>query len=235
MSKIKNDSPKVAKDNSLTLEIKSKAFSFKSFPDNPLNEKIAEAVNGMGRVGADADHKYQKTLAGLSRSAKEVTALISAEYHQLQEDEYLNRWSLVQLLNDLKQPSTLTALEDIVAKAIPPERSDDPHSFSTVGEEVIIRTTAIEAITRIAASGDEHAKALLLRHTAHDNFSVKRASIQGYLTYGGKDAHEVLLKTLPEEDHYILDIKRTDVRKVPQAEGGLHVVNRDKDVLPPPV
>ena len=74
---------------------------------------------------------------------------------------------------------------------------------------------------------------MLLRHVRHDNFSVKRTAIQGYLAHGGTDAAEQLKKTLPERDHYILDIKRVDVRQIPQAEGGLHLVCRDKGELPP--
>jgi hypothetical protein len=41
----------------------------------------------------------------------------------------------------------------------------------------------------------------------------------------------VLLKQLPERDHFILGIQRVDVRQVPQAQGGLHLVNhREKDM-----
>lgn len=234
MRKQSNDSPKVARDHSFTVEKKTQAFSFRNFPNNPLNDKLTETVNRMGGIGADAEHKYRKSLAELSKAAKEVTAIIATEYEQMPSDQYLDRWSLVQLLTDLNEPSTISALEQIVSSKIPPEKSEDPHSFSTVGEEVIIRTTAIEGITQLAAVGDERAKELLLKHATNDNFSIKRAAIQGYLTYGGKDARDILLKTLPEQDHSILDIQRTDVRRVPQAQGGLHIVNRDKDELPPP-
>ncbi|QYR23587.1 hypothetical protein KZ483_12205 [Paenibacillus sp. sptzw28] len=234
MRKQSNDSPKVAKDHSFSLEIKPQTFSFKGSPDNPLNEKVTETVNRMGGVGADAEIKYRKSLTELSRSAKEVASIVAAEYGHLSSDQYLDRWSLVQLLSDLNEPSALSALEPILSSPIPPERSEDPHSLSTVGEEVIIRTTAVEAVTRLAAKGDVCARELLLKYSTHDNFSIKRAAIQGYLTYGGKDARETLLKTIDEKDRHIMDIQRTDVRRVPQAQGGLHIVNRDKDELPPP-
>ncbi|CAH1215305.1 hypothetical protein PAECIP111893_03917 [Paenibacillus plantiphilus] len=234
MRKQSNDSPKVARDHSFAVEKKTQTFSFRNFPNNPLNDKVTETVNRMGGVGADAEHKYRKALAELSKTAKEATAIIAAEYEHMQADQYLDRWSLVQLLTDLNEPSTISALEHVVSSAIPPEKSEDPHSFSTVGEEVIIRTTAIEGITQLAASGDERAREILLKHATNENFSIKRAAIQGFLTYGGKDARELLLKTLPKQDHSILDIQRTDVRRVPQAQGGLHIVNLDKDELPPP-
>jgi hypothetical protein len=87
-------------------------------------------------------------------------------------------------------------------------------------------------LTRIAADGSEAALAALLRHAGHENFSIRRAAIQGYLAHGGEQARSVLLKALPERDHFILDIKRVDVRQVPQATGGLHLVSRDKADLP---
>jgi hypothetical protein len=43
------------------------------------------------------------------------------------------------------------------ATPIPPERSKNPHSFSTVAEETILRTTAIEGIKYLAADGSEAA------------------------------------------------------------------------------
>jgi hypothetical protein len=155
------------------------------------------------------------------------------EYGSLPADQYLDRWSLVQLLAEMKEPSALSALDEILSSAIPAEESRDPHSFSSAGEEVMIRTTAIEAVTRLAADGNGDAQAALLKHARHENFSVKRAAIQGYLATGGEQAAATLRKELPKRDQYILDIKPTDVHAAPQAQGGLHLVNKDSDDLPP--
>lgn len=229
-----SDAPKIDPDDSLKIEVKPHPFSFKHNPDNPLNERIVKAINMMGGVGNDAEANYQAALDTLRKQSSEVVRIVAAEYKDLPEDQYLDRWSLIQLLAELKAPSSLPILDDILSSQLPPEQSKNPHSFSTVGEEIVIRTTAVEAVTRIAADKNKKALEVMLKHAQHKNFSVKRASIQGYLAYGGKDARKVLVKVLPKKDQSILDIRRMDVREVPQADGGLYLVSRESDELPPP-
>lgn len=229
-----NDSPKLNRDDSLKIEVEQHPFEFREYGNDPLTERIVEAINRMGGVGEDAERNYQSALEALREQSEKVIAIVTAEYRDLPKDQYLDRWSLVQLLAELRDPASLPVLDEILSERIEPERSKDPHSFTTVGEEVMVRTTAVEAITRIAADGSQQALELLLKHAQHENFSVKRAAIQGYLAQAGENARERLVRVLPPEDHFILDIRRQDVREVPQAEGGLFIASQDRDTLPPP-
>ncbi len=226
------DTPRLMVDDRLEVKIMASPFRFERSVDAELAGRITEAINRMGGAGENAEACYQQALDALARRAKEVTSAVAEELDRLEESNYLDRWALVQLLAEMKHESALEALDRVLASRIPEERSSDPHSFTSAGEEVMIRTSAVEAVTRIAADGSERARELLLRHAAHENFSVKRASIQGYLAHGGEGAREVLLKHLPERDHFILGIQRVDVRQVPQAQGGLHLVNRREKDLP---
>jgi len=226
------DTPRLMVDDRLEVKIMASPFRFERSVDAELAGRITEAINRMGGAGENAEACYQQALDALARRAKEVTSAVAEELDRLEESSYLDRWALVQLLAELKHESALEALDRLLASKIPDERSSDPHSFTTAGEEVMIRTSAVEAVTRIAADGSERARELLLRHAAHENFSVKRAAIQGFLAHGGEGAREVLLKHLPERDHFILGIQRVDVRQVPQAQGGLHLVNRREKDLP---
>lgn|SRR5215207_6043931 len=223
---IKGDTPKVLSDDSLKIEVKPHPFSFNISRDKQLNEHIAKAINLMGGTGDNAEANYQSALADLTSKSQEVVSILASEYKNLPKNQYLDRWSLVQLLVDLKDPSSLPILDEILSSQIPSEESKDPHSFSTVREEVIIRTTAVEALIQIAVDRNTQALELLLKHVQHENSSVKRASIQGYLAYGGTEAHETLLRVLPKKDHLILNIHRKDVREVPQAEGGMYLAPR---------
>jgi HEAT repeat protein len=157
---------------------------------------------------------------------------VAALYDRLPAHRYLDRWSLVQLVTSLEDPASLTFLDEILSSALPPEESKKPATYSTVGQEVIIRTTAIEAVDRLAAGGDTQALEVLLKHTRHHNFSVKRAAIQSYLAQGGKHARQALLKALPVKDHHILDIRRADVHEVPQPKVEARS-GRDPNELPP--
>jgi hypothetical protein len=228
-----NDTPRMDRDDSIKVEAKGHPFSFKSSPDSRLNEQIVEAINRMGGVGGDAETHYQAALESLRGNSKKVVRIVAREYNHLPIHQYLDRWSLVHLLAELKDPSSLPILDEILSSKVPPEQSRDPHSFSTSGEEVMIRTSAVEAVTRMA-SKNKQALQILLKHVQHKNLSVKRASIQGYLEHGGKNARTQLAKVLPKKERYILDIRRMDVREAEQAQGGLFLTTRDTDELPPP-
>lgn len=219
-------------DNSVAIQVIPHPFRFRGSPNNPLNEQIVEAVNRMGGAGDDAEANYQAVLDALRQNAAEVVSIVTSEYRDLLENQYLDRWSLIQLLTELRHPASLAVLDEILSSRIPPERSNDPHSFTTFGEEVIIRTTAVEALTQISADENREALELLLRHTRHENFSVKRACIQGYLAHGGENARETLLEVLPESDHFILNIRREDVRNVPQPRGENYLVRPETDRPP---
>lgn len=224
------DTPRLTVDDRLEVLTMAHPFHFERSVDAELAARIVEAINRMGGAGAAAERCYQQSLDALARRAKEVVAALADEAGRLDEDRYLDRWALVQLMAELRHEAALDPLDKLLASRLPEERSQDPHSFTSVGEEVMIRTTAVEALTRLAADGSQRACELLLRHTMHENFSVKRAAIQGYLAHGGPGAEETLRKALPERDHFILGIRQVDVRQVPQAQGGLHLKSRERDM-----
>jgi hypothetical protein len=224
-------------DNTAEIHTVPHPFTFKNNPADPLNERVVEVINRMGAVGDEAESKYQNSLIALRPNAERIVSIVSAEYKNLNERQYLDRWSLIHLLSELKHSSSLAILDEILSSRVPPERSKNPSSFSTVGEEIIIRTTAVEAITRLGAEGNAEALRLLLKHSKHENFSVKRACVQGFLAHGGKDARERIMKELPENDRYILNIKREDIKNIPQPKIGKYTKDsngHDAPKMPPP-
>ncbi|MGQ3050492.1 MAG: HEAT repeat domain-containing protein [Roseateles sp.] len=224
------DTPGLTADDRLEVQAMANPFHFERSVDAELAARIVETINRMGGAGEVAERCYQQALDGLARRGKEVVHALAEEVGRLAEDRYLDRWALVQLMAELKHESALDPLDRLLSSRIPEERSADPHGFTTAGEEVMIRTTAVEAVTRLAADGSQRACELLLRHTGHENFSVRRAAVQGYLTHGGEKAEETLRQTLPERDHFILGIRRIDVRQAPQAQGGLYLKAKERDV-----
>jgi hypothetical protein len=230
----RGDTPTFDPDDSVEIHVVEHPFAFRKFPNEPLTAAIVDTISAMGGAGEAAEKAYQACLGRVAREARRVAEIVTAEYADLAEDAYLDRWSLVMLAAELKHESTLPLFDEILSSAIPPERSADPHSASTAGEEVMIRTTAVEGLERLAADGSERARELLWKHLRHDNFSVKRACAQALLAQGGEGVEQRLREALPKRDHDILAIRRTDVRKVEQAEGGLFVKARDDAGVPPP-
>jgi hypothetical protein len=175
--------------------------------------------------GPDAELNYRAGLQALARDARAAVGAVRDMYRATPEDRYVDRWTQVHLLADLRNKAALSDFDNILSTPIPPEKAPDMITYSTVGEETMIRTTAIEGITRIGAEGDRDALELLRKHMRHENFSVRRAAIQGYLEAAGEDARDELRRGLPERDRFILDIRRASVQEVPQPS----VVERPSD------
>jgi hypothetical protein len=230
------DTPFLGGPDTLETTVVEHPFSFRDSQDKELNAQILEAVNRMGGAGEDAEDNYRRAVDELGKRAGEALGVIVAEYEALPEDRYLDRWSLVQLLSELRQPEAAAALNRIIASRIPAEKARGSHDDSTVTEEVIIRTTAVEGVVRLSADGVEEARKILLRHARNRTFSIRRASVQGLLETGD-DADKRELRALLKErgEQGLLRIKRMDVSQVPQAIGGRFVVHPDvKREVPPP-
>lgn len=205
-----------ASDDGIEIETTASPFKFSTSRNKILNQQIVDAINYMGGMGDNAEEEYQSSLKTLKPAAKEVVRVISSEYKVLPETSYLDRWSLVYLMGELQESSALPMLGKILSTQIPKEKSKVLHEYSTRAEELMIRTTAVEAIKRIAESKDQKALDILLKLTNHKEFSVRRAAVQSYLEVGGRDARKELMETLSEENRQLLEIHRVDVRKIPQ-------------------
>lgn len=231
----RGDTPTIDINDALKVKTVAHPFHFREYAnEQEITELIVEAVNRMSGAGECAEEDYRVAIDRLCRQASLASRIIQAEYFDLPEDAYLDRWALVMLTAELRDSRSLGFFEKILASAIPEERSQAPHSFTSVGEEVMIRTTAIEGLERMAADGDEKAEQLLLRNIHHDAFSIRRAATLALLAIGGEDMRKKLEEALPERHHDLLKIRRTDVRKAEQAEGGLFLKNRDDADTPAP-
>src|SRR5215207_4989431 len=218
------DTPRLYPDDELTLREGQRASAAQGDPDSP-SARVRTAINQMSASGPDAELNYRATLRALASDAPAAVGAVRDMYRATPEDQYMDRWTQVHLLAELRNSAALSAFDNILSTPIPPEKMPDAIIYSTVGEEAMIRTTAIEGITRIAAQGDRQALELLRKHMQHANFSVRRAAIQGYLEAAGEGARDELRRVLPERDHFILDIRRAEVQDVPQPS----VVERPSD------
>ena len=190
--------------------------------DPEVGELVAQTVATlMSASGDDAEQTYQRSLDLLRERVDAVVAVVGTQYHALEEDQYVERWSMIQLLTDLRHPAALRVLEDVLSRPIPPEHSPDPaHGVSTVGEEIVIRTTAVEALARLATNGDRTAQNVLLRQVRHEAFSVRRAAVQAINESGVSELLERVRQELQgTDDQRLLEYRRLDVASVPQADG----------------
>lgn len=200
-------------------------------PGSEVGQLVTGAVAAMAAGGDSAEDSYQRALAALRERAGDAVTTLGATYESLEEDRYIERWSLVQLLNDLRLRESVAVLTEILRQPIPAERSSDPaHGLSTVGEEVIIRTTAVEALGRLLADGEGQARDALLEQVRHDVVSVRRAVIQAAVDSGDQRVRAAIVDALTgAPDEWLLGLRRVAVREVPQADGREFLRERDPE------
>lgn len=231
----RGDTPSMDTDDSLKTELIEHPFQFREFSNEPeLTAQIVEAINRMGGAGESAEEEYRECLSPLIRQVKRVVQIIQAEYFDMPEEAYLDRWALVMLATELVDRRCVDFFKAVLDSEIPEEKSKYPHSFTTVGEEIMIRTTVIEGLERLAKDDNNEAMELLFKNIQHEAFSIRRATTQALIEVGGEEMRDRLANELPERHQPLLKIRRTDVREAEQAKGGLFLKNRDDDTTPIP-
>jgi hypothetical protein len=117
----------------------------------------------------------------------------------------------------MEHEAALPFLRNLVLTPIPPEQSKLPHSFSTVKEETILRTTALEGIGYLAARGNSRALEALFEALDISSISIRRASIQAILSTDPA-LRERIAERIPAEFRFLLDIEPARVADVPQVK-----------------
>jgi hypothetical protein len=219
--------------DTVTVHVNRETFRFRHSQGDPLNDQIVDAVHRMTASGIGAEAGYRAAIVRLRAQVERAIEIVGHEYHDLDENRYLDRWALVQVMSDLWHPAALPVLDAILSSRMPPERSDDLHDSSTVDEELMIRTSAVDAITRLAAQGNREARGLLRQHLGHPAFSVRRAAVQGYLASGDESTRAELRRILPAHDQVLLRIVPLQMSQIPVPRGDLDLVGVDR-TLPAP-
>ncbi len=186
---------------------------------SPSGILLRNFLDSMYRQGDNAEEEYQRLQKELTDHAEEVLVEIARASNDCVEQDYAFRLALVQVAAALRHPGALPFFASIVKTPIPSEKSQDPHSFSTVAEETIIRTMAIDGIAEHAKSGNESALNLLIECIKLPSFSIRRAAIQGIFSTNQADQLKERIKDLlPEDQHFLLNLRRVSVREVPQVK-----------------
>jgi hypothetical protein len=204
-------------------------------PARVLLNNFFAAVNDDGE---DAEGAYQRALADLRERPESVLFEISQLIGQSGELDYSTRWMLVYTATQLRHPASLPLLVNLVQTPIPPERSKDPHSLTTVGQETILRTTAVEGIGYLATEGNTQALEVLVSFVQHPSFSIRRAAVQSVLaTKPNREIRNQVKSMLPPDQQFLLELKQPTVNEVLQIKdptAHLSEQARNSPAVPPP-
>ena len=133
-----SDAPRLVPIDELNKRITHAAL-FNTVKSRTLKPLLQEALQRMNGFGEDAEPKYQQALAAVREAEDDAIDALAREFAALGQEDYINRWGVVQLLHDLQDPRALSLLDRIIAAPMPAEGSRDPHG-SAAGREVVIRT-----------------------------------------------------------------------------------------------
>lgn len=187
--------------------------------DNEAGKALRFFLSVMFNSGENAANIYREALDRLRAHAEGVAAEIAVAEPSLRETDYPGRWALIFAASELRHPAALSWLRFIALSRIPTERSQDPHSFSTVAEETILRTTAVEGIGHLARDGNAQAAETLFECLERPSISLRRAAVQALLsTDEGQRQRERIASALPEDARFLLDLRRIEVRDVRQIQ-----------------
>jgi hypothetical protein len=188
----------------------------------PAATALNNFVQAAYAVGVDADERFRAARLRLRRNADDAVLAIAKALSACRTRDYPSRWALVYAATQLDHPAAVPLLRELALTPIPPEESLDPHSFSTVGEETVLRTTAVEGLGRLAAAGNRKALDALFKCLAIPSVSIRRASVLAIL---GKDRRlrGRVSEHLPIDQRYLIDIVPRQVTDVPQVDPRLHL------------
>jgi hypothetical protein len=179
--------------------------------------RLRQALAAMYASGEDAEDMHDQAVDSLRRYPEETVVAITAEYGRCPAGDYALRRALVRAAGVIDHTSAIPFLASVALAEIPQEQSAQPHSFSTVAEETIIRMTAVDGIARRAQEGDEDAADLLMKCVESPSFSVRRAAVAGLMStpYGDERRGEIEA-LVPPDQRFIFELRNVSVTEAEQ-------------------
>jgi len=185
--------------------------------DERLYASLNKALAAMTGGGPDPEANYARILDRLRGDEKFVVVVLKT-LDTVEESAYIERWALLQLVIDLANPVTGDYLVEFVRRPIPEERAEDTaHGVSTVTEEVILRTTAIEGLARLFRRDFDSSAALLEVVGSSDYVAMRRAAWFALVDGGRKDDLARARDLLEKSDYgWIAGLRRIPVQEAEQ-------------------
>ncbi len=186
------------------------------FGSSDEGKALRHLLSVMYSSGDNAAEEYRRALEALRANPQAAVALIGHVESSVRESDYPTRWALIFAASELRHPDAIPYLRTVALSRIPAERSSDPHSFSTVTEDTILRTTAVEGIGHLAADHPQAVDALF-DCLDRPSISIRRAAIQSLITTpNGQQYRDRIAHSLPDDQRFLLDLRRISVHEAPQ-------------------
>ncbi|QSX77881.1 hypothetical protein [Agrilutibacter solisilvae] len=181
---------------------------------------IGQAVRYLNGAEPTDERHYQHTVA-LLREHKDGTRAISQLAHATSEDPTL-RWNLLHVLGDAGDVKSAKYLVTAALEPLP-DRTREKGCEGPFDTELLNRTMAVIALATVAGRHKDAAQSLLKIIGSAPARPVLIEAVKAAVDLGLQDR---VREMLPEEERWILDIKRVSYREVnadPEREDGKEV------------
>lgn len=220
----------------LTLDETSTTNVEEVLPNTPAGNLVREHLRLSMGHGEEAEAVYQKSLAKL-RVEPEAESILSTAYKKVPEENYLYRNMLVEALKQLHSIEALSALDRIATERIPEDRNPENEEIDTRIDETVIRLTAVEGISFLAADSIVGAESALRQLISNKDLSIRQMAVRGYLqsAIGNKEEKKKeLYNLLPKEEHWYITSESTNIKEVahPDMPEKFEIKTKDTNTSP---
>lgn len=185
--------------------------------------------------GDDAEERYRAALHALRERPDRAVAAIARALGEAPVEDFPTRSALIFAAGELSDPAALPLLVDLANEPIPPEPNPPAHGLGLAAHEIILRTTAVDAIGKLAREGDERAVEELLQFVESPVFSIKRAAVQAILkSKPSAPVRRRVRAMLPPDLHFLLKLKAAAPGDVEQPDPRRVLRDDVNEVAPPP-
>ncbi len=180
------------------------------FPATIVGELLAENMTLTEGLGPDAEDNYQNSLEQLRLNPEEAVTLLADAYEKIEEEQYLDRWKMVDTLATITTDHSLQTLSAIAHSEVPEEQFPGMHGMSSTSEEIMIRRAAIHGIEALVDNGNPEAEEALLNLTRAKEKNIRQSAILAYIRTGSdtESRKTELKQELPEKDYWMLELKQ---------------------------
>jgi hypothetical protein len=179
-----------------------------------VDPAIGEFLDAIHICSSEDEDRYLAARARLRADPVAAARYIEAAYQSATVDELTLRQSLLLAAAALEHPAVLPFLGELARR---PVTGEIKHDGGRAAEESALRLVAVDGIDAIARTGNTQAADLLVALVASPDRAVQAAAVIA-LKYSSRhrDRFEEACALLPADRGYLIDVRRADVREVPQ-------------------
>ena len=180
---------------------------------------VGQGVRYLNTADKEGELAYLRVVELLRRCGEDLLKTVAAIYRQAKSGDVPLRWSLLHVLGDAGDEQAAEFLAQIALQPLP-EASPEQGCEGARDLEMLVGTMAVHALLRIAGRHAPISETLLkvVSGKPARPILIEAVKVAGELGFRDK-----VRGLLPEEDHWILDIRRARTEELfaePEREDG---------------